>query len=131
MERPFAALEWIGKTNNDMVKSQARSFSFLASMFIGVTAKSYWYVFRGDAMYVLKLKGDLVWHTSGPGESEDRLEFELEALLSRRPTPLLVYGEVHRRIKKTLNVNQLDALTFAKCLEEFAEEIRGAAETYE
>jgi hypothetical protein len=86
---------------------------------------------RGDAMYVLKLKGDLVWQTSGPGEPEDPLEFELEALLSRRPTPLLVYGEVHRRIKKTLQVNQLDAITFAKCLEEFAEEIRGAAESYE
>ena len=82
-------------------------------------------------MYVLKLKGDLVLQTAGPGEPEDALEFELEALLSKRPTPLLVYGEVHRRIKKTLKVNQLDALTFAKCLEEFAGEIRGAAETYE
>jgi hypothetical protein len=100
-------------------------------MFIGAAGKSCWYVYRGDAMYVLKLKGDLVWQTSGPGEPEDPLEFELEALLSKRPTPLLVYGEVHRRIKKTLNVSQLDALTFAKCLEEFAEEIRGAAETYE
>jgi hypothetical protein len=100
-------------------------------MFIGVGRKSWWCIPRGDAMYVLKLKGDLVWHTSGPGESEDPLEFELEALLSKRPTPLLVYGEVHQRIKKILKVNQLDALTFAKCLEEFAEEIRGVAETYE
>jgi len=82
-------------------------------------------------MYVLKLKGDLVWQSSGSDESEEPLEFELEALLSARPTPLLVYGEVHHRIKKTLNVNQLDALTFAKCLEEFAEEIRNAAESYE
>lgn len=82
-------------------------------------------------MYVLKLKGDLVWQTPSPGESEEPLEFELEALLSKRPTPLLVYGEVHHRIKRTLNVDQLDALTFAKCLEEFAEEIRGAAESYE
>lgn len=82
-------------------------------------------------MYVLKLKGDPVWQTRGPDESEEPLEFELEALLSKRPTPLLVYGEVHHRIKKTLNVDQLDALTFAKCLEEFAEEIRGAAESYE
>ena len=36
-----------------------------------------------------------------------------------------------RVLEKTLSVNQLDALTFAKCLEEFAGEIRGAAETYE
>ena len=85
-------------------------------------------------MYVLKLKGDLVWQTAGPDKpdkNEDPLEFELEALLSKRPTPLLVYGEVHRRIKKTLNVDQLDAFTFAKCLEEFATEIRKAAESYE
>lgn len=82
-------------------------------------------------MYVLKLKGDLVWQTAGPDKSEDPLEFELEALLSKRPTPLLVYGEVHRRLKKTLNVDQLDAFTFAKCLEEFATEIRKAAESYE
>jgi len=100
-------------------------------LFIEVAEKIGWCVHRGDDMYVLKLKGDLVWQTSGPGEPEDPLEFELEALLSRRPTPLLVYGEVHRRIKKTLNVNQLDALTFAKCLEEFAQEIRRAAETYD
>ena len=78
-------------------------------------------------MYVLKLKGDLVWQRFGA--SEEPLEFELEALLSARPTPLLVYGEVHHRIKKTLNVNQLDAFTFAKCLEEFAEEIRNVAES--
>ena len=82
-------------------------------------------------MYVLKLKGDLVWQTAGPDKSEDPLEFELEALLSKRATPLLVYGEVHRRIKRTLNVEQLDAYTFAKCLEEFAAEIRKAAESYE
>ena len=82
-------------------------------------------------MYVLKLKGDLVWQTAEPDKSEDPLEFELEALLSKRPTPLLVYGEVHRRIKRTLNVEQLDAFTFAKCLEEFAAEIRKAAESYE
>ena len=82
-------------------------------------------------MYVLKLKGDVVWQTAGPDKSEDPLEFELEALLSKRPTPLLVYGEVHRRIKKTLNVDQLDAFTFAKCLEEFAAEIRKVAESYE
>ena len=67
-------------------------------------------------MYVLKLKGDVVWQTAGPDKSEDPLEFELEALLSKRPTPLLVYGEVHRRIKKTLNVDQLDAFTFAKSI---------------
>ena len=81
-------------------------------------------------MYVLKLKGDLVWQRSGSGESEDPLEFELEALLSRRPTPLLVYGEVHHRIKKTLSVDQLDAATFAECLKEFAEEIREVTESY-
>ena len=80
-------------------------------------------------MYVLKLIGDVVWRTSGP-DKEDPLEFELEALLSERPTPLLIHGEVHHRIKKTLNVDQLDALTFAKCLEEFAAEIRSAAESY-
>jgi hypothetical protein len=79
------------------------------------------------SMYVLKLKGDLVWQTAGPDKSEDPLEFELEALLSKRATPLLVYGEVHRRIKRTLNVEQLDAFTFAKCLEEFAAEIGLAA----
>jgi hypothetical protein len=89
------------------------------------------YIWRGKIMYVLKLKGDLVWQTAGPDKSEDPLEFELEALLSKRPTPLLVYGEVHRRIKRTLNVEQLDAFTFAKCLEEFAAEIRKAAESYE
>jgi hypothetical protein len=88
-------------------------------------------VWRGNIMYVLKLKGDLVWQTAGPDKSEDPLEFELEALLSKRPTPLLVYGEVHRRIKKTLNVDQLDAFTFAELLEEFAAEIRKAAESYE
>ncbi|MGD8503859.1 MAG: hypothetical protein JSV47_03240 [Deltaproteobacteria bacterium] len=48
--------------------------------------------------------------------------------MSKRPTPFLVHGEVHYRIKKTLNLEQLDALTFAKCLEEFADEIRDAAE---
>jgi hypothetical protein len=89
------------------------------------------YIWRGKIMYVLKLKGDLVWQTAGPDKSEDPLEFELEALLSKRPTPLLVYGEVHRRIKRTLNVEQLDAFTFAECLEEFAAEIRKAAESYE
>jgi hypothetical protein len=89
------------------------------------------YIWRGKIMYVLKLKGDLVWQTAGPDKSEDPLEFELEALLSKRATPLLVYGEVHRRIKRTLNVEQLDAFTFAKCLEEFAAEIRKAAESYE
>jgi hypothetical protein len=78
-------------------------------------------------MYVLKLKGDLVWQSSAA--SEEPLEFELEALLSARPTPLLMYGEVHHRIKKTLNVNQLDALSFAKCLKEFAGEIRNVAES--
>jgi len=77
------------------------------------------------------LKGDIVWQSPGSGESEEPLEFELEALLSARPTPLLVYGEVHHRIKRTLSVNQLDALTFAKCLEEFAAEIRGVVESYE
>jgi hypothetical protein len=51
------------------------------------------------SMYVLKLKGDLVWQTAGPD--------------------------------RTLNVEQLDAFTFAKCLEEFAAEIRKAAESYE
>jgi hypothetical protein len=86
---------------------------------------------RVKIMYVLKLKGDLVWQTAGPGKSEDPLEFELEALLSKRPTPLLVYGEVHRRIKKTLKVEQLDAFTFAELLVEFAAEIRKAAESYE
>jgi UDP-N-acetylmuramoylalanine-D-glutamate ligase len=89
------------------------------------------YIWRDNIMYVLKLKGDLVWQTAGPDKSEDPLEFELEALLSKRATPLLVYGEVHRRIKRTLNVEQLDAFTFAKCLEEFAAEIRKAAESYE
>ena len=88
-------------------------------------------IWRGKIMYVLKLKGDLVWQTAGPDKSEDPLEFELEALLSKRPTPLLVYGEVHRRIKRTLNVDQLAAFTFAKCLEEFATEIRKVAESYE
>jgi hypothetical protein len=79
-------------------------------------------------MYVLKLKGDPVWRSPGPKESEGPLEFELEAVMSKRPTPFLVHGEVHYRIKKTLNLEQLDALTFAKCLEEFADEIRDAAE---
>lgn len=80
-------------------------------------------------MYVLKLKGDPVWQTPESEESEGPLEFELEAVLSKRPTPFLVYGEVHYRIKKTLNLDQLDALAFAKCLEDFADEIREAAET--
>ena len=79
-------------------------------------------------MYVLKLKGDLVWQTAKAGDSEDLLEFELEAVLSKRPTPFLLYGEEHHRIKKTLNLDQLDALTFAKFLEKLADEIRDAAE---
>jgi hypothetical protein len=78
-------------------------------------------------MYVLKVKGDLVWQTNRSGGSENPLEFELEAFMSSRLAPLLIHGEVHHRIKKTLSLDQLDALTFAQCLEELAEEIRDAA----
>ena len=78
-------------------------------------------------MYVLKLVGDVVWHTSGSDDPDNPLEFELEAVLSTRLAPLLFHGEIHQRIKKTLSLDQLDALAFAKCLEELAEEIRDAA----
>ena len=80
-------------------------------------------------MYVLRLKGDLVWHTSKPDESDEPFEFELEVVLSKRLTPFLVQGKTHYRIKRTLNMGQLDALTFAKHLEALAEEIRDAAES--
>ena len=55
-------------------------------------------------MYVLKLKGDLVWQTAGPDKSEDPLEFELEALLSKRPAPLHKQAEVSDVLIKGLLV---------------------------
>jgi hypothetical protein len=88
-----------------------------------IPVKSMW----SDGMYVLKFKGDLVWQTSGSGEWENPLEFELEVILAKRLTPMLVYGEVHHRIKKTLGLDQLDALTFASLLEKLAQEIRDVA----